>query len=207
MDTPSENSPESSGDSPEVSSEDPSEVSQPETSSSDIADEAEMTESEAVDTGEAKDSDEAVIEPIEPAIIAAARKGRIVDKIAAIVAATALGLSILLSGWFFAGFVANDYHIFGITSALGLSLFLGSFAIVPMAIIMMLARRAYQKGGHIALYLWSILLILPWMALSIICLIFTPLPIWMSTTVVLFALTLSIWGIISLILELKNRRG
>jgi len=132
--------------------------------------------------------------------------GRLADKIAAIIAATALGLSILLSGLFFAGFVANDYHIFAITSALALSVFLGGFAIVPMAIIMGLARKAYRNGGYAALYLWVLFLVLPWLALSILCLIFTPLPVWMSALVVLFAATLTVWGMISLILELKPQR-
>jgi len=135
---------------------------------------------------------------------APANKGRLADKIAAIIAATALGLSILLSGLFFAGFVANDYHILAITSALALSLFLGGFAIIPMAIIIILARRAYRKGGYAVLYLWVLFLIIPWLILSILCLIFTPLPVWMSMSAVLFALVLTIWGMISFILELKN---
>jgi hypothetical protein len=133
-------------------------------------------------------------------------KGRMADKLAAILAATALGLSLLLSGLFFAGFVANDYHIFAITSALGLTVFLGAFAIVPMAIVLMLARKAYQNGGNLGLYLWVLFLVMPWLALSILCLIYTPLPSWMSSLAVLFALTLTIWGSISLVLEIKFKR-
>jgi len=152
-------------------------------------------------------SDDAVLEPFVATETAPLRvKGRLADKLAAIIAATALGLSILLSGLFFAGFVANDYHLFAITSALALSLFLGGFAIVPMAIITILARRAYQKGGRVSLYLWSLFLILPWLALSILCLIYTPLPMWMSAIAVLFAVLLSLWGIISLIFDFKETR-
>jgi len=145
-------------------------------------------------------SDIAAISSIAP------NYGRTTDKLAAIIAATALGLSILLSGLFFAGFVVNDYHFGAISSALALTLFLGSFAIAPMAIILILARKAYRNGGSVRLYAWGLLLIVPWQGLSILCLIFTPMPIWMSLMAVIFALFLTIWSMISLILELKYRR-
>lgn len=137
---------------------------------------------------------------------AAQRRGRLADKLAAILAAAGLGLSILLSGLFFAGFVANDYYFGAISSALILTLFLGSFAIAPMMIILILARKAYRDGGNLGLYAWVLFLIIPWLCLSILCLAFTPLPIWMSVICVLFALTLTIWSLISFVLELKYRR-
>ncbi len=133
-------------------------------------------------------------------------KGRLADKLAAIIAVTALGVSILLSGLFFAGFVVNDYHIFAITSALGLSLFLGAFAIGPLLIITILARKAYRDGGQIKLYLWVLFLILPWLTLSILGLTHTALPIWMSLAAVLFAASLTLWGVVSCLLEIRNKR-
>ena len=100
--------------------------------------------------------DELVTKPAATDVASSPSKGRLADRVAAIIAASALGLSLLLSALFFAGFVANDYHIFAITSALGLSLFLGGFAIIPMAIIMILALKAHRQGGNVGLYLWAV---------------------------------------------------
>jgi len=151
--------------------------------------------------------DELVTKLAATDVVSSSSKGRLADRVAAIIAASALGLSLLLSALFFAGFVANDYHIFAITSALGLSLFLGSFAIIPMAIVIILALKAYRQGGNSGLYLWALCLILPWLILSIICLIYTPLPVWMSFCAILFAATLTFWAILSLILEIKHQKS
>ena len=151
--------------------------------------------------------DELVTKLAATDVVSSSSKGRLADRVAAIIAASALGLSLLLSALFFAGFVANDYHIFAITSALGLSLFLGSFAIIPMAIVIILALKAYRQGGNSVLYLWALCLILPWLILSIICLIYTPLPVWMSFCAILFAATLTFWAILSLILEIKHQKS
>jgi len=132
-------------------------------------------------------------------------KGRLADKLAVILTLTALGLSLLLSGLFFAGFVANDYHIFAITSALTLTVLLGGFAIVPLIIISVLAAKSYRQGGTKKVYLWALFLILPWLGLSILCLIYTPLPIWMSVAAALIASLLTLWASVSLLLELKNK--
>ncbi|MEP1231628.1 MAG: hypothetical protein ABJG88_13220 [Litorimonas sp.] len=149
--------------------------------------------------------DSAIVSPVVEDVPSAVSKGRLADRLAAIIAACALGLALLLSFLFFTGFVVNDYHILAITSALGFSLFLGAFAIVPMGIIVVLALRAYRNGGNINIYLWVLCLILPWLILSLLCLIYTPLPAWMSLTAVLCALSLTFWGIISLGFEVKYK--
>ena len=142
----------------------------------------------------------------EPLLTRQLPKGRGADRIAAGVAALALVLSVLATAWFFAGFVENDPEFRASSSALLLSLGLGTFAIVPSAVVMRLAWRAYREGFTVADGLWTLMLMGPWVGLGAL-LLRSPLPGWVAGAALGLAALLCLWALVSLWLERRAPSG
>lgn len=134
-------------------------------------------------------------------------KGRRADKAAGIISLIAMGAALWLASLFFAGFVANDYHAFAVISSFALSVFLAAYAVIPLGLLTVFARRAYKDGGTAKLYGWCLLLIIPWVALGILCLLFTPLPVWIGVSTVMCGVVLLLWAAVSLCLEFRGVKG
>ncbi|WP_409432821.1 hypothetical protein ACJ3XI_11525 [Litorimonas sp. RW-G-Af-16] len=128
-------------------------------------------------------------------------KGRQADRWAAIIAALTAALAIIGSVIFFAGFVANDSYFGAVVSAFAFTVLLGAFAVGPPLIIARIAWRAYQKGATQSQAVWSFVLAAPWLALSIMLMLYTPLPVWVSGLAVLASLVLTLWALVTFILE------
>ncbi len=129
-------------------------------------------------------------------------KGRLADKVAAIIAMLASGLAVIGSVIFFAGFVANDNHLAAVVSAFSFTALLGAFAIVPPLLIARIAWRAHKQGGGARRgAAFSLLLALPWVILSALLLAYTPLPIWISGLAFIISILLTIWAVAGLFLE------
>ena len=129
--------------------------------------------------------------------------GRRVDCIAALIAGLGAGLSGVAAIWFFLGFAENDTRLEHLTSAFVLTVILFSFAIIPFTLVSRFAWRAYRYEVKRAHLLWTIFLMLPWVGLGTLTISHTPLPAWCGFIVTGLALLLSLWALISLILEWK----
>lgn len=129
--------------------------------------------------------------------------GRSVDCIAALIAGLGAGLSGLGAVWFFLGFAENDTRLEHLTSAVVLTLTLFSFAIIPFTLVARFAWHAYRHEAKRAHLLWTVFLMLPWVGLGILTISHTPLPVWCGFIVTALAILLSLWALVSLVLEWK----
>lgn len=130
-------------------------------------------------------------------------RGRSADLIASGFAACGLILSLIAALWFFFGFAENDTRPEHLLSALVLTTLLFSFAVIPFGIVTELCRRAYRQGASKASYLWTLLLMLPWIGLSIVAMKHTPLPIWCGVLIGSLAVILTLWALVSLAIDRK----
>ena len=131
--------------------------------------------------------------------------GRQADILAALIAVLGAVFSVLVALWFFAGFAENDTRPEHLASAFVLTLLLFAFAIIPFALTAEFARRAYRSGTKRAHLLWTVLLMLPWVMLGSLAISHAPLPIWCGLIMATLAALLSLWALISLILDRKTR--
>ena len=145
-------------------------------------------------------TDESVT-PIIPDEDVSAPLGRRADLLAAILAAMGAGLSIISALWFFLGFAENDTRPEHLTSAFVLTLILFAFAIGPFACVAYFAGAAHRGGTKRAHLLWTLFLMLPWVGLGAIAVSHTPLPIWCGLIMAGLAGLLSLWAIVSLVLD------
>ena len=132
--------------------------------------------------------------------------GRAADRLAMILAGLGTVFSCAAAIWFFAGFAENDTRPEHLASALGLTIILFAFAILPFGAVTFIARRAYQTGTTPAPLLWTLFLMLPWVILGSLAVSHTPLPIWCGLVFVSLSAMLCIWALISLILDRRNPR-
>ena len=130
--------------------------------------------------------------------------GRPADLLAALLAALGTILSVLAAIWFFAGFAENDTRPEHLASALFLTLGLFAFAIGPFCLVTLLARRAYRRGGRMRDYLWTLLLMIPWIILGSLSLTHTPLPKWTGLLAMALSGCLALWALVSLILDWRS---
>lgn len=134
-------------------------------------------------------------------------KGRLADRVACGLACLSGFLAFLTATLFFAGFASNDANPAGLASAFILSFGLGLFAIVPSLIVAKIAFRAWKHGlkpkPGIAVFFLS----LPWIILSSLILLYTPLPLYLGIIALLLSSLICVWTCVSLSLILKNRRS
>ena len=128
-------------------------------------------------------------DPLAPPV-----RGRPVDRLAAVLAALALLGSIGVTAWFFLGFVENDSEFRASSSALLLSLGLGAFAIVPSALVLRFGLQAMATGFRTVHGLGTLLLTLPWVGLSVLLLIHSPLPTPAPAAALVLSGLLSLWA-------------
>jgi len=127
--------------------------------------------------------------------------GRQADVLATLLASLGAIFSVLGALWFFIGFAENDTRPEHLASALVLTLILFAFAILPFALTASFARHAYRNGTKRAHLLWTLFLMLPWVLLGSLAISHTPLPIWSGLIMTALAVLLSLWALISLILD------
>lgn len=131
-------------------------------------------------------------------------KGRPADLLACLIAALCAVLAAFGSLHFFLGFAANDSVLAGLVSAFAFSVLLGAFAVVPAVIISFIAWRGWKVGMTRKNTLWCICLTVPWVVLSILILLNTPLPKLLSGGALLLSTLLFLWAFITLILSFRR---
>jgi hypothetical protein len=131
--------------------------------------------------------------------------GRPADLVAFGLASMAGLLSLAAALWFFFGFAENDTRPEHLTSAFVLTCLLFSFAFIPFALVAKFAWRAHKTGSFRRDLLWTFFLMLPWLALGILAVIYTPLPAWSGLIMTIFAGLLTLWALISLVLDWNAR--
>ena len=144
---------------------------------------------------------EKTLDPIYQAAVPPKPTGRKADLLAALVAGIGSGLSILTALWFFIGFAENDTRPEHLTSAFVLTCLLFAFAVIPFSLVSRFAWIAYRKTARLAHLFWTVLLMVPWVGLGVLTITHTPLPIWCGYILTGLAGILSLWAIISVILE------
>lgn len=124
--------------------------------------------------------------------------GRLADILVCLLAAlagvTALGYSLL----FFARFLENDTHFWGVLSAFILCFGVGAFAYIPAALMALIGWRAYKRGRIVRDLIWALSLILPWILLSAIMVFVSDLQKIYSVPVLTLTVLLLVWSVISL---------
>jgi len=128
-----------------------------------------------------------------------------VDRIVAGLAAVWLLCAIAATLWFFLGFYETDPGFSAASSAALLSLGLGAFAIIPGALILRLAWTAWRRGFRTAQGVWTLLLALPWIGLSLMAGQSDWMPIWLTIFPLLLATPISLWAGLSMVLEQRAR--
>jgi len=113
-----------------------------------------------------------------------------------------LTASILVTLWFFAGFAETDPAFAPASSAFLLSILLGSFAIIPCAVILRLAWQAWRDGFRVSHGVWTLFLMLPWIGFAVIAAQSEWLPIGLTFGPLVIAMPTLVWASASIILEL-----
>lgn len=142
----------------------------------------------------------------DPIITQSAARGRPVDRLIAGLAGLGLIASVATTLWFFLGFAETDPGFALASSAFLLSLLLGAFAIIPCAVIMRLAWRAWRMGFHLSHGLWSLFMILPWIGLSLVAAGSDWMPAWLTFGPLFIAIPTGLWAVASFILEVPRRK-
>lgn len=114
------------------------------------------------------------------------------------VAIIALILSTLMTLWFWLGFLETDPAPMPALSSGLLALGLGAFAMVPAGLLIRLTRTAWRQGFQRSHGLWSLFLTFPWIMLSILLILYAPIPALVGMITLILSLTLCLWALISL---------
>lgn len=125
-------------------------------------------------------------------------RGALADLIASVIAGLAAIAAFGFSVLFFSRFLENDTHPWGIFSAFLLCFGVGAFGYIPAGLISLIAWRAHKRGATQRGLLLCIILILPWIALSLALLIVSDLPKFYSAPILITVLLLTAWVLISL---------
>lgn len=143
------------------------------------------------------------MEPIIPIIETVHQKrsparGTLADVIATVLASMAAITAFIYSTVFFLGFLENDTHIWGIISAFLLCVGVGAFAYIPATLTGLIAWKAYKKGAAKKPLLWVILLLLPWVCLSLALFFVSDMAVIYSAPILITVIILTAWAVISL---------
>lgn len=143
---------------------------------------------------------DSVVNSVIPQETRPSPKGSKADLWAALTAALATVLALITTIIFFAGFLENDSYFNAVLAAFLLSAGLGIFAIGPSIVIAQISWRSYRFGGTRRGAVLAFVLALPWVVLSALCWLYTPLPKWMSGIAFILAFLLAGWAFVSIFL-------
>ena len=142
------------------------------------------------------------MKPIVPIVetkpISAAARGTLADIIACALAAMATFTAIGYSALFFSRFLENDTHIWGVVSAFLLCFGVGAFGYIPAGITSMFAWKSYRNGATQRSLIVAIILLMPWIILSLTLLLVSDMSKIYSLPIVITVLLLTAWALISL---------
>jgi len=125
-------------------------------------------------------------------------RGTPADIIAASLSAAAALTAFLYAPFFFMGFLENDTHLWGVTSAFLLCFGVGAFAYVPAIITARIAWRAHKNGATNTDLIIAIWLLIPWVILALILTFVSDMPKIYSVSILITVLLLTAWALISL---------
>lgn len=138
------------------------------------------------------------IVPIHDPKPKAARLGAPADLVAAVLAGLSALIAFGYSAVFFTRFLENDAHLWGIVSAFLLCFGVGALAYIPAGIISRIALRAHKIGAGRKGLIWALILLLPWICLSLALVLISGLPKFYSLSILAIAALLTAWAAISL---------
>lgn len=140
-----------------------------------------------------------VIRPIGAANTRApSRQGRSLSRdIDSLVFVTASVLACFIFGlaaYFFYGFTQTDTGFWTLASAFGLCFGVGSLAYIPLFIIAVIARRSAKSRATRKGFALALLLLLPWVCVSLIFIGFSALPKIYGFGALFLSLSLCFWA-------------
>lgn len=142
-----------------------------------------------------------------PLLPNASAQGHPIDRLIAGLAALGGLASFAATLWFFIGFAETDPGFAPASSAFLLSALLGAFAIIPCAVIMRLAWRAWRTGFRLHHGVWTVFLTLPWIGLAVIARQSDWVPGALSYGPLLIAVPTALWAIASIMMELISDKA
>lgn len=139
-----------------------------------------------------------VVPIIEPKPTVSPARGTLADLITCAIASFATLIALAYSALFFSRFLENDTHIWGVVSAFLLCFGVGAFGYIPAGAISRIAWRAYKGGAKRRSLIVAIILIMPWIILSLALLFVSDMPKLYSLPIVITVSLLASWALISL---------
>lgn len=125
-------------------------------------------------------------------------RGTLADLITCAIAAVSGAIAFIYSILFFTRFLENDTHLWGVLSAFLLCFGVGAFGYVPAFLISLIAWKAHKRGASKTALLWALFLGLPWLFLAIILTFISDMPKLYSLPILVTAVLLTAWALISL---------
>lgn len=125
-------------------------------------------------------------------------RGTLADLIVSVLSGAAALIALAYSSLFFSQFLENDTHLWGIVSAFLLCFGVGAFGYIPAGITSLIAWKAHKHGGTRSGLLTCLALALPWVILSAALVFVSDLSKIYSLPMLITALVLIVWALISL---------
>lgn len=124
-------------------------------------------------------------------------RGTLADLIACIIGAAASVIALAYSALFFSRFLENDTHLWGVVSAFLLCFGVGAFGYVPAGITSRIAYKAYKSGVNSRGLIFAIILLLPWLFLSIALVMVSDMSKFYSLPIFIIVNLLAVWAFVS----------
>ena len=124
-------------------------------------------------------------------------RGTLADLIACIMGAAASVIALAYSALFFSRFLENDTHLWGVVSAFLLCFGVGAFGYVPAGITSRIAYKAYKSGANSRGLIFAIILLLPWLFLSIALVMVSDMSKFYSLPIFIIVNLLAVWAFVS----------
>lgn len=148
-------------------------------------------------------SDENIITPI-----GAARETRTagpkrslprdIDGLVALLAALTALATFCLSAYFFYGFTQTDKGFWTLASAFGLCFSVGALAYAPLSYVAWTAFAAFKGRAARKSYALALLLMLPWVCVSLIFIGFSALPKLYGSLALILSVAICVWSFVRL---------
>ena len=141
---------------------------------------------------------EPIVPIVEPKASASPARGTLADLLAFIIAGLATISAVAYSALFFSRFLENDTHIWGVVSAFLLCFGVGAFGYIPAGLTSHIAWKAYKRGATKRGLLIALIMIAPWVMLSLVLLLVSDMPKIYSFPIAITVVLLAAWVLISL---------